>query len=239
VCGHIRESLLRPSLNSSKHTVTDTTISKITASTTVSALLSGLDEGSYCKVYKDNTQVSGDTIVGTGMVVKFMNGNTVKASYIVIVTGDTNGDGGISVTDMIAIKAHLLKKSTLTGASATAADANGDAGVSITDFIQLKAHVLGKSKVEAKSATAAPKPIAETNQGKSGTTVVAMVNQKQTALVPNKQTLRAVLISEVKNEKSNFCFNRIGIVLCLDDISDRFGGKCECKFDRPRYSSCW
>ena len=84
------------------------------------------------------------------MVVKIMDGNIVKASYTAIVTGDTNGDGAISVTDMIAIKAHLLKKSTLSGAYATAADTSGDSGISITDFIQIKAKILGKGNIVAR-----------------------------------------------------------------------------------------
>ena len=67
--------------------------------------------------------------------------------FSVIVTGDTNGDGKITVTDMIAIKSHLLGKSKFTGAAEKAADTNGDGKISITDFIQLKAHILGKSSV--------------------------------------------------------------------------------------------
>ena len=137
-------------ITSSKHTISGNNVSKITAGTTVSSLLSSLNEGSYCKVYKGNSEVSGNTAVGTGMVVKIMDGNTVKASYTVIVTGDTNGDGTISVTDMIAIKAHILNKSTLTGVYATAANTNGDSGISITDFIQVKAKILGKGSITAR-----------------------------------------------------------------------------------------
>ena len=62
-------------------------------------------------------------------------------------TGDTNGDGAISVTDMISIKAHLLDKSKLTGAYAEAGDTSGDDAISITDFIQLKAQILGKGNI--------------------------------------------------------------------------------------------
>ena len=138
------------SVTSSKHTVSGNCISKITAGTTVTSLLNGLNEGSYCKVYKGSSVVSGNTVVGTGMTVKIMDGNTAKATYTIIVTGDTNGDGNITVTDMIAIKAHILKKSTLSGAYATAADTNGDNGISITDFIQVKAKILGKGTITAR-----------------------------------------------------------------------------------------
>ena len=143
-------TMVTSEITSSKHKVSGNTISKIAVNTAVSALLVGLSGGEYCKVYKGNSVVSGNSKVGTGMVVKIMDGNIVKASYTAIVTGDTNGDGAISVTDMIAIKAHLLKKSTLSGAYATAADTSGDSGISITDFIQIKAKILGKGNIVAR-----------------------------------------------------------------------------------------
>ncbi len=138
------------SVTSSKYTVSGRNISKIPAGTTVSSLLAGLKEGSYCKVYKGTSVVSGNTVVGTGMTLKILDGTVEKASYTVVVTGDTNGDGNITITDMIAIKAHVLKKSTLLGVYATAADTNGDGGISITDFIQVKAKILGKGTITAR-----------------------------------------------------------------------------------------
>ncbi|MBO5657372.1 MAG: dockerin type I repeat-containing protein, partial [Agathobacter sp.] len=59
--------------------------------------------------------------------------------------GDVNGDGTITVTDMIQIKSHILKKTTLTGAEAKAADISGDGAITITDFIQVKSRILGKN----------------------------------------------------------------------------------------------
>lgn len=138
------------SITSNVYTVGGGWISKIPAGTTVSTLVNGINEKQYIKVFKGNSEVSGNTVAGTGMVVKLMDGNTVKQSVTVVVTGDTNGDGGITITDMIAVKAHVLKKSTLSGAAAKAADTNGDNGISITDFIQIKAHILGKSKIQAR-----------------------------------------------------------------------------------------
>lgn len=143
-------STVPSSITSSKYTISGGNISKIAAGTTASTLLSGINEGIHCKVYKGNSVVSGSTAAGTGMIVKIMDNSAVKASYIIIVTGDTNGDGNITVTDMIAIKAHVLKKTLLSGAVATAADTNGYGGFSITDFIQVKAKILGKGTITAR-----------------------------------------------------------------------------------------
>ncbi len=59
--------------------------------------------------------------------------------------GDLNGDGKVTVTDMLSLKAHLLGKSKLTGKAAKAADTNKSGTITITDFIQIKAHILGKN----------------------------------------------------------------------------------------------
>ena len=55
---------------------------------------------------------------------------------------------------MIAVKSHVLKKSTLEGAAALAGDVSGDGAITITDFIQIKAHILGKSQVTPKAFAA-------------------------------------------------------------------------------------
>lgn len=138
------------SITSSTYIVSGGYISKIPAGTTVNTLINGINEKQYIKVYKGNAEVSGNTKVGTGIIVKLMDGSTVKQSVTVVVTGDTNGDGDISITDMIAVKAQILGKSKFEGAVAKAADTNGDNGISITDFIQIKAHILGKSKIQAR-----------------------------------------------------------------------------------------
>ncbi len=138
------------STTSSIYTVTGTVISKIPAGTTVNTLLGGLSAGPYCTVYQGTSPVSGATPVGTGMTVRILDGQTVLATYHVVVTGDTNGDGDITITDMLAIKAHILKKTLLTGVRLQAADTSGDGDVTITDFIQVKAKILGKGDIVAR-----------------------------------------------------------------------------------------
>ena len=51
---------------------------------------------------------------------------------------------------MVAIKSHVLGKTSLTGVYATAADTSGDGGISLTDFIQVKAKILGKGTITAR-----------------------------------------------------------------------------------------
>ena len=59
-----------------------------------------------------------------------------------VLVGDINGDGTVSVTDMLMIKAHLLDKSKIPADKLDVADMNGDGIISITDFVQNKAVIL-------------------------------------------------------------------------------------------------
>ena len=145
---------LLPSITSSKLYVDENTdcISKITVGTTVETFLSYLDEAEQVTVYNKNTAVSEKSLLGTGMCARIMKDNILVKEYTVIVTGDTNGDGKINITDMIAAKAGVLKKSNLSGAYAKACDVNGDGKINITDFIKIKAVTLKKDSISGVAA---------------------------------------------------------------------------------------
>lgn len=143
--------LVPTTITSNKHTVSGGVISKVGVGTTAESLISNINESKFAKIYKGATEVTGTALIGTGMEVKLTDGTVVGTTATVIVTGDTNGDGKINITDMLAVKAHLLKKSELEGASALAGDTSGDSKINITDFIQIKAHILGKEQVKPQS----------------------------------------------------------------------------------------
>lgn len=72
-----------------------------------------------------------------------LSNNTTAVSFSFIVSGDVNGDGGIDVTDLAAVKEHLLKSTPLTGIYATAGDIFGKGYISISDLIAVKKSILG------------------------------------------------------------------------------------------------
>ena len=152
-CDHTEEEIIPivtgPSeITSDVYSIENDTVSRIVAGTTVADFLSGFHETEYVKVFKDGTEASADTKVGTGMELKLIVDGQVIQTLTVVVTGDINGDGTISVTDMISVKSHLLKKTTLDGVKALAADTSGDGAISITDFLQIKAQILNKSSIK-------------------------------------------------------------------------------------------
>ncbi|OJU18407.1 MAG: hypothetical protein BGN88_04690 [Clostridiales bacterium 43-6] len=82
--------------------------------------------------------------MGTGCVIKIKQNGSPKEQYTVIVYGDVDGDGTISVLDLISIKRHLLKQTLLTGNSYISANVDREANgsVNVIDLLKVKKHLL-------------------------------------------------------------------------------------------------
>jgi len=78
--------------------------------------------------------------VGTGYKVKTQSGE----NYIIIVTGDSTGDGEADIKDILAINKHRLNKANLVEEFLEAADVNGDGESDIKDILQINKFRLGK-----------------------------------------------------------------------------------------------
>ena len=75
-----------------------------------------------------------------------LSGDRVVGAWMITVTGDVNGDGQLSITDMIAVNAHVLQKTLLSGVYAQAADTSGDHNVSIRTSFRSRAIFSGRAK---------------------------------------------------------------------------------------------
>jgi hypothetical protein len=135
-------------LTSSTYTINKSTetISKIKSGTSVSTFVNGFSNGSVA-VYSGSSQVTSGNMK-TGMTVKIYNsdGNYVD-TYSIVVTGDVNGDGSISISDLVQINRYLLGKTTLSGAYKKAADTNASSSVTISDLVQINRYLLGKTTI--------------------------------------------------------------------------------------------
>lgn len=121
-------------------------VRRIAAGTTASQLVGALAPAKLITVTdKNGAAVTGK--VATGMTVTLSVNGAVQQRLTVVVTGDVNGDGLTDITDMMQINAHLLGRTTLSGAAAQAADLNGDKTVDVTDFAQMLAVTLGRRTI--------------------------------------------------------------------------------------------
>ena len=111
-------------------------LSGISPNTSVSSLNS-----SGYTVYSGSTKVTSG-VVGTGMTAT--SGST---TVTIVVTGDTSGDGKITITDVVRIQKHVTGSNNLTAAQIKAGDINGDGKVTITDVVQAAQVTVGQRTI--------------------------------------------------------------------------------------------
>lgn len=71
----------------------------------------------------------------------------MNVSGLYVVKGDSTCDGRITMEDLIAIQAHILGISTLTGDAFTGADTNSDNIVNGQDLANVNLHLLGQKMI--------------------------------------------------------------------------------------------
>ncbi len=137
-----------PSINGSYNI--GTYITGISEGTSVSTFLANLGvSGGTARVINSNNVAKTSGVVGTGdRVVVSDSSGTERLWFTVLIYGDTNGDGKISIVDLGRVKKHLLSMSPLSGVQFTAADTNRDGKLSIVDLGQHKKHLLGMTLIK-------------------------------------------------------------------------------------------
>ena len=103
----------------------------------------GTDVSRVCNVcLPGDVTLSGD-IAATGSV---LTSPSCEQPLTLIVTGDLNGDGTVTITDLLMLKSGLLGEE-LSAAANAAGDLNYDGGITITDFLRVKASLLGVERI--------------------------------------------------------------------------------------------
>lgn len=122
-------------LSSGKYEVTDDNeIKNVLPNTKVDDLKDNLTggENTIIKDKDGNTISSGN--IGTGSTVTTPSGDV----YTVIVKGDVNGDGKVTLTDLAQLKLHMVETTLLQEPYKSGADIDGDGSVTLTDLGKLK-----------------------------------------------------------------------------------------------------
>ena len=68
---------------------------------------------------------------------------TVSTEGRAVLRGDANGDGGIDIIDLAAVRMHILGIRILTDNFFSGGDANGDGNIDIIDLAAVRMHILG------------------------------------------------------------------------------------------------
>lgn len=88
--------------------------------------------------------LSDDDYVGTGTVIKAMNGDKVLDKITVVVSGDMDGDGYVTNRDASRISRYLVDKESPTEVQICAMDVNGDGYVNNRDASVVSRYLVGK-----------------------------------------------------------------------------------------------
>lgn len=74
--------------------------------------------------------------------------NTITQTYSIVIYGDVNGDGSISLADMVMIQRQLLNIKKLQGPYFAAMDVNHDTTCSLADMVVIQRSLLGISTIK-------------------------------------------------------------------------------------------
>ncbi len=85
-----------------------------------------------------------EDIITTGSTLKIGD----KLQYNLIVIGDVDNDGEITINDLAKVKLHLIQKELLKGDSLKAADVDNDGEITINDIAQIKLILIDKMQLK-------------------------------------------------------------------------------------------
>ncbi len=103
----------------------------------------------YAKVFNSKYEAKTSGVIATGdhVIVYYPSGEGYY-DYGIVIYGDTNGDGKISIVDLARVQKHLLEMSKLTGAQGSSADVNRDGKISILDLARVQKHLLQLTTIQ-------------------------------------------------------------------------------------------
>ena len=124
--------------------ITQGIIKGISKTTAIGDFLKDIsNDATNLTVYDATGNPCTDTTMKTGMTLKLNVGGTERESLKIVVTGDGNGDGEISVADYTLTRLDILGLKPLTDVYRTACDMNTDGQISIADYTTIRLDILG------------------------------------------------------------------------------------------------
>lgn len=134
-------------ITSSIHKIDDNYIRSVKLNETALNLKDELtNDNQYLEVWSsdDSKKISDNEKLGTGMIVKLIINGEIKDRKIIVIRGDTSGDGEIDLLDAVKILNDTLQRVILTGAYKEAAYVNPDNEIDLLDAVWILNHCLGK-----------------------------------------------------------------------------------------------
>jgi hypothetical protein len=85
---------------------------------------------------------------GDKLQLRYKDSGSIYNTYNIVIYGDVNGDGAISLIDLLYIQRHLLNTSKLSGVFFTSADISKDNKITLVDLLMVQRHLLGTAYIQ-------------------------------------------------------------------------------------------
>lgn len=136
--------------NNYGHIIEDGNLTTISPKKTVADIKNELDnDNSKLEIWTsdETAKLEDGDPVGTGMIVKLIINDIENDRKKIVIKGDANGDGKVSLQDNTLVLNHYLMNSTLTDVYYVAGDANDDGKISLQDTTTILNHYLGNALI--------------------------------------------------------------------------------------------
>ncbi|NLC44083.1 MAG: SpoIID/LytB domain-containing protein, partial [Clostridiales bacterium] len=137
-----------PGITSMVHSIGSDIITGLSTNLSVETFLSNLtvNNGTVSLTSAGKPKTSG--IVATGDILQLKNStDAVFKEYPLVIYGDVNGDGDISLFDLLRVQRYLLGTTSLEGAYLSAADVSKDGVITLLDLLRVQRHLLGTQTI--------------------------------------------------------------------------------------------
>ncbi|MBQ7968718.1 MAG: SH3 domain-containing protein [Clostridia bacterium] len=127
----------------------NTLIYGIAPNTTVGELRKNLMEQGSIKVRnKDGFyKLDVETVSSLDTICVLTTKDVPYGEYQAVVLGEINGDGNVTVTDLIKVRNLILDSSNVTEVELKSADIDGNGSMDVIDLIKIRNHILGTGKI--------------------------------------------------------------------------------------------
>ena len=119
-------------------------LKNISLNTTAKALLSQFKNKKLELLDSGGNALADTDPVGTGTTVNLYLDGKLVDTVTVVILGDLDGNGRITSTDYLRLKASIMGSYTLDKAAAVAGDVDLNGSLNTTDYLRIKAHFLGE-----------------------------------------------------------------------------------------------
>ena len=129
----------------------DTLMFNISSGTLVSTLIQSINKqnsNAIVNIYESSGSASSSSdLIKTNQKIKITVPSGESRTYTLIVTGDTSGDGKVTILDLLQLQKHLLGSSVLNSVQLKSADTNLDGITNILDLLRIQKHILGSIRL--------------------------------------------------------------------------------------------